>query len=243
MIQSSIDLSVVIPCYNEAKNIKYLGKKLKDSFQNCDFCEIVLVDNGSTDDTLANLEKLVVELKKINLNIVKVPINKGYGYGIMAGLLQAKGVVLSWTHADLQTEPSDVLNAYEMFKKNNEKHVIVKGKRKNRPLLDTFFTFVMGVVSSIFLRKNLFDVNAQPKLFSRQFFNDYIKSQAPDDFSLDLFLLYCAKKYGKIRTIPVEFKSRLYEEAKGGGGSSFKTRWKLIKRTLHYIFTLSRAVN
>ena len=62
----------------------------------------------------------------------------------------------------------------------------------------------------------------------------YFQKQAPHDFSLDLFLLYQAKKYGYgIKEIPVYFKKRLHGEAKGGG--SWQTRSLLIKRTLRYI--------
>jgi len=78
-------------------------------------------------------------------------------------------------------------------------------------------------------------------LFSKAFF-DTIEEQAPMDFSLDLYLLYRAKKIGKIESFPVFFAKRVAGEAKGGSGSSFKTRYKLIKRILKYTFDLRKKV-
>ena len=83
-------------------------------------------------------------------------------------------------------------------------------------------------------------VNAQPKLFSRKFYDKHLVKGAPLDFSLDLYLLYWARKFGRIIEIPVYFEKRIYGEAKGGG--SFKTRMKLVKRTFAYIFELKGAL-
>ena len=85
--------------------------------------------------------------------------------------------------------------------------------------MERFFTFGMQVMVWLVLRKPLVDINAQPKLFSRRFYDRYLKDDPPSDFSLDLFALYQAHIHDyKIRVLPVYFKKRLYGEAKGGGG-------------------------
>jgi len=87
----------------------------------------------------------------------------------------------------------------------------------------------------------LSEINAQPKLFPRQFYDSL--EAPPHDFSLDLYLLYQAKKNGlRIVPLPVYFKERKFGEAKGGSGSSWKTRLKLIKRSYAYIFELRARV-
>jgi hypothetical protein len=98
----------------------------------------------------------------------------------------------------------------------------------------------MQVFASIVLKQWLSDINAQPKVFSREFYVKHIELNAPYDFSLDLYLMYQAKVHGKITTIPVYFNKRMHGEAKGGG--SFKTRIKLIKRTFAYIFELEKQL-
>ena len=92
----------------------------------------------------------------------------------------------------------------------------------------------MQVYCTIILKTKLNDINAQPKLFSRKFYENNFKN-APLDFSLDLFLL---TKTNKIKTVDVFFHKRKYGKAKGGG--TMKGKWKLIKRTISYINILSR---
>ena len=92
----------------------------------------------------------------------------------------------------------------------------------------------MGVYCSLLLGKWLYDINAQPKLFSKSFYKKYL-SLAFVDFSLDLFLLYQAQKNDySIECFPVQFKPRQSGEAKGGGGS-LTNRIKLVLRTYKYI--------
>ena len=100
----------------------------------------------------------------------------------------------------------------------------------------------MQIIVFFFLKINVSDINAQPKLFSKAFFQDYLSINYPFDFSLDLFLLYQAKTHQHIiYTFPVLFKKRELGEAKGGGGS-LKNKFNLIKRTLKYIIKLQKEL-
>mgnify|MGYP001330672732 CR=1 FL=1 len=229
-------LSIIIPCFNEGLSIEKLVNSCIENLN--DEIEILLVDNGSMDNTYNNLIKLNLPENIIPLRVEK---NIGYGNGILFGLKQAKGEILSWTHADLQTDLSDVLKGYNIYK--NElinRTCIVKGERKNRNIFDSFFTFSMGIYSSILLNTWLFDINAQPKIFHSSFLKKFKKP--PLDFSLDLFILYYFKsKKLKVKSFPVLFKKREFGEAKGGG--TFKGKMKLIKRTLIYIHKLSLNID
>ena len=90
----------------------------------------------------------------------------------------------------------------------------------------------MSIVSSVAFNIRLSDINAQPKMFSRDFIQ-YIDN-APNDFSLDLFILVKAIKMNyAILEYPVVFKNRNYGISKGGG--SFIGKIKLTLRTLSYI--------
>ena len=233
----SVELSIVIPCYNEGGNIHLIISRLQEIIAANVNIEVVLVENGSTDNSKEVFKR---ELTKVNPEIFKlniVPKNMGYGYGVLSGLEAASGRVLAWTHADMQTDPADVLEALKVYNQCNDPYTFVKGKRKNRNWLEVVFTFGMQVIANIALKVKLDDINAQPKLFSREFFVRFIQSKAPHDFSLDLYALCMAKKHcNYILEIPVMFNKRMHGEAKGGG--SWKTRIKLIKRTLKYIFEL-----
>ncbi len=231
-------LSVIIPCYNEEKNIPHIVAKLKALLRDKphEECEVLLVDNGSTDHS-ANVFMKVLAGVEENIKVVTVGKNQGYGHGILYGLAQAKGEYLAWTHADLQTDPADVFKALDIFLLAEQQPILVKGYRRNRKRGEAFFSWCMALFSSMVLKLRLTEINAQPKLFHRSFY-EQIKEQAPLDFSLDLYFLFKAKKQGLILDFPVFFLPRLYGEAKGGSGSSLKTRLKLIRRTLRYILEL-----
>ncbi len=228
-------LSIVIPCYNEEKNLPFIMAKLSAILRDKthEECEVLLVDNGSTDNSAQVFVELLKGIEE-NIRVVKVDKNQGYGNGILYGLKQANGSFLAWTHADLQTDPADVFKALDIYLLAPKRPVLVKGYRRNRKLSEAFFSWCMALISSVFLKARLTEINAQPKLFHRDFY-EAIEQDAPDDFSLDLYFLFKAKKQGLILDFPVFFLPRLYGEAKGGSGSSLKTRIKLIKRTLKYI--------
>lgn len=232
-------LSIIVPCYNEEKNIPLIVAAFKKAVGERKNIEVVLVNNGSADNS-ANV--FASEIGQENFfKIVNVEKNQGYGFGILCGLEASSNEVLAWTHADMQTDPSDVIRGFDLYLSQNDEKILVKGKRQNRAPLEFLFTFGMQIIASLALKTYLDDINAQPKIFSRNFYENYIKNKAPHDFSLDLFLLYMAKKNGlKIKEIEVNFAKRIHGEAKGGG--SWKTRIKLIKRTFKYIFELANSL-
>lgn len=234
-------LSVVLPCYNEEANLQALFKRLDRLADSLKEIEIILVDNGSTDNSSNVFHQELQFRNKDIFKVVHVPVNKGYGYGILQGLIKGSAPLLSYTHADRQTDPLDVLKALELYLRNPEDNLLVKGYRKNRKWSEAFFSYGMGWLSSFALGVRLTEINAQPKLFSAAFFNRF-KDNAPHDFSLDLYWLYCAKKYGRIIDFPVYFAKRVAGEAKGGSGSSWAVKKKLMKRTFSYIFELRRKL-
>ena len=229
-------LAIVIPCYNERDNIPLIVARLRACLAGRGDVVAILVDNGSTDGSDAVMARELAGQGQIRS--LRVAVNRGYGHGILTGLAAAEADVLAWTHADMQTDPADVLRALAAFDRTGG---VVKGRRQNRALMETLFTAGMQVVASALLGVRVSDVNAQPKLFSRAFYEAHLRAGAPLDFSLDLYLLWCARQAGvPIGEIPVVFAPRAHGEAKGGG--SWRTRLRLIRRTFAYIWALRRAV-
>ncbi len=162
-------LSLVIPCYNEAANLPLLLERCKAVGARPD-AEVVLVDNGSTDDSQAVLAELLPAYP--GCRSVHVPENQGYGFGILSGLRAATGDVLAWTHADLQTDPQDSLIGLELFERHGHR-IFVKGRRYGRPLADVFFTTGMSCFETALMMRPLWDINAQPTMFTREFFESW----------------------------------------------------------------------
>jgi glycosyltransferase involved in cell wall biosynthesis len=234
------DLSIVVPCYNEEKNIPLILDAFNKLLQINNSVEVILVNNGSTDNSKLVFQNLLANTVSNNIKVIHIDKNKGYGNGILIGLEAATANVLSWTHADMQTNPLDVLKAFDLYKISKNENLLVKGIRQKRNWVDTFFTWGMEKYTNIILQTSLQDINAQPKLFSKAFYNK-IKTAAPFDFSLDLYFLLHATKIGSIKSFGVFFTKRMHGEAKGGG--TLKGKWKLVKRTLAYIHQLKKTIH
>jgi len=230
-------LSVIVPCFNEAANIPLILKRFEESI-NRSGIELILVDNGSTDNSQSVLAELLPNYSFAR--VVKVEHNQGYGFGILSGLKAAEGEFLCWTHADMQTDPGDVIKAlYLVENAATPEKTFVKGTRKGRPLRDNIFSLGMGLFNSIYLGAFLTEINAQPNLFHRSFFNSFVAP--PYDFSLDLYAYYLARRQKlTIIRFPVLFPERIHGHSHWN--IDFASKWKLIKRTLKFSVKLKREL-
>lgn len=228
--------SLVIPCYNEAANLPLLLERCKALGAREDI-EVILVDNGSTDDSPAVLARLLPFYA--GCRSVRVEVNQGYGYGILAGLRAAHGDILGWTHADMQTDPQDALAGLAYFREDPDQ-VFVKGRRFGRPAMDVLFTVGMSLFETALLARPMWDINAQPTLFSRRFFETW--TSPPNDFALDLYAYYQACVHGlAVHRFPVRFGPRAH------GVSHWNVNWaakmKFIRRTVVFSIDLKRNLS
>ena len=229
-------LSLVIPCYNEYANLPLLLERCRAIVVQPGV-EVILVDNGSTDSSPAVLNELL--LRYPGCRSIRVEKNQGYGYGILSGLKAATGDILAWTHADLQTDPQDVLRGLTLFEQHG-KDIFAKGSRYGRPLGDVVFTAGMSLFETALLGKPMWDINAQPTMFSRKFFESW--SEPPHDFSLDLYAYYQARKAGlPVHRFPVRFGERAH------GISHWNVNWaakrKFIRRTVEFSMKLRGQIS
>lgn len=226
-------LTIVVPCYNEAKNIPLLLSRFEEVLRGSSI-RVLLVNNGSTDDSADVLEKTLPQFPFAAT--VLVPVNQGYGYGILQGLRHAETEYIGWTHADLQTDPKDVVQAFEMLlARENPEKTYVKGQRRGRSAFDNVFTLGMSAFESGIMMQPLWDINAQPNIFHRSFFETW--SNPPEDFSLDLYAYYMARQQRlKILRFDVQFPERVHGSS--SWNTSFGAKWKFIKRTVDFSFKL-----
>lgn len=237
MSGEAVTQSLVIPCYNEAANLPLLVARCRQSLADHPV-EVVLVDNGSIDESPAVLARLLADSTKIRS--VRVEKNQGYGFGILSGLAAARGDVLGWTHADMQTDPADFAKAAALFDAaTDQRRLFVKGRRRGRPIGDEIFTSGMAVFETFLLGKPLIDINAQPTVFHRSFFESW--AAPPHDFSLDLYAYFQAKALGlEVKRFDVVFGERAH------GISHWNINWKakrkFIRRTIDFSFELRRRM-
>ncbi len=138
----------------------------------------------------------------------------------------------------MQTDPQDTLRGLELFDRYGL-DIFVKGRRYGRPLADVVFTLGMSAFETLLLRKLLWDINAQPTMFTRRFFETWVA--APDDFSLDLYAYYQAQTQGlKVHRFPVRFGERAYGVSHWN--VNWAAKWKFIRRTVDFSLQLKKNI-
>ena len=238
MEKKEIKLSIILPCYNESENIPIILEKFAAVMNRPDV-EILFVNNGSNDASKDIFNQTIP--KYLFAKVIDLKVNQGYGFGITSGLLEAKGEYIGYMHADMQTDPADPLKALEIIERQpNPENCFVKGDRKGRSFVDQFFTIGMSLFETIYLNTRLWDINAQPNIFHRSFF-EAIKDSCPKDFSLDLYLLYMAKKKKlNIIRFDVMFPDRIFGSSNWNTG--IVSKWKFIKRTIEFSIKLKKVL-
>lgn len=224
-----MEISVVVPCYNEEKCIKdnlikidnflKTNKKIKKY-------EIICVDDGSSDST----RKIIKKLQKFKPYIRLTPKreNKGKGFSVKQGILASRFPYILFTDADLPT-PMTELNKFFKFLD----HDIVIGSRnlKNsvvkRSLKRTIIGKTYAKIVQLILGLKYKDPQCGFKLFKSEIAKKLVQKQKINGFAFDSELLFLAqKKNYKIVEIPVRWKE------------SRKTRINLLKHSLAMLIDL-----
>lgn len=123
-----IELSVIIPAYNEEESLGFLYDRLVESLDPLGVAyEVILVDDGSADRTYERLAEIA--LRDPRIRVIKLRRNYGQTPAMVAGIDHARGRVLVTMDADLQNDPADV---GMLLEKLNEGHDMVVGWRINR---------------------------------------------------------------------------------------------------------------
>jgi len=216
-------VSVVLPVYNEEKNIPILYKELKDVFtkEKLEY-EIVAVDDGSRDKSFSELTKIVEQDK--NVKVVRFRFNVGQTAAMSAGMKMATGDIIIPMDADLQNDPADIPN---FLKKIDEGKDVVCGWRKDRK--DTFITRkVPSFLANALIRKitgvHVHDYGCTMKAFRREVIQGIQLYGEMHRF----IPMYASAVGGRITEIVVHHRPRTHGKTKYGLGRVYKVLLDLI---------------
>lgn len=203
---NKFDLSIVVPLYNEEKNVKDVADSIVKNLSKSKInYELILVNNGSVDST----PKIIEQLTKRNKRIRKVDVikNQGYGWGIINGLNVSKGKYLGYIDGDGQFDSENIIKAYTKMKKNNLD--FCKGRRLVREdgIKRNIASLLYNLLLNLMFVVNINDVNAKPKLMSMKCYND-LNLKSKDWFIDTEIMIKVKKKNYKYGEIPLEFKKR-----------------------------------
>jgi glycosyltransferase involved in cell wall biosynthesis len=205
MQPGSPDLSIVLPSYNEAKRLpatlQRIAAYLKTSGRKA---EVIVVDDGSTDQTVKVAESFQGKIE--NLRIVSNGRNRGKGYSVRHGSLEARGEIVLFTDADLS---APIEEAEKLLAKMDEYDVAIGSRAVNRALIEVheskfreFAGIVFNQIVRIILRLPFVDTQCGFKAFRREKCTIIFEQQTIERFGFDPELLYLARHHG-LRTVEV----------------------------------------
>lgn len=217
-----MDLSIVVPIYNEADNIQALHESVNRAMagSGVDY-ELILVDDGSSDGSFQLLSELAARDRRVK--VIRFRRNFGQTAAMAAGFDAASGRVVVPMDGDLQNDPSDIL---QLLDKVNEGYDVVSGWRKERR--DTFInrklpSILANALISRMTGVHLHDYGCTLKAYRREVL-DGINLYG----EMHRFVPALASQFGaKVTEIPVKHHPRLHGTSKYG-----------ISRTMRVILDL-----
>ena len=201
-------LSIVIPAYNESARIELTLERVMSCVDDQHWdAEVLVVDDGSTDDTSIIVQRWMQHYPRLHL--VQNPGNRGKGYSVRNGLLQAAGEVVMFTDADLSApmEEAELLLAAI----NNGADVAIGSRWMDRtrqtihqPLYRQFFGRCFNAITRTVMGLPFNDTQCGFKAFRRTAAQIVFRLQRIERWGFDPEILFIARKlHYAIREVPV----------------------------------------
>jgi dolichyl-phosphate beta-glucosyltransferase len=225
---AEIYFSIIIPAYNEEKRLPKTLKEINDYLKNQNFeSEIIVVSDGSKDRTCEVVEDLKSQIP--NLKLICEKVNRGKGYGVKIGMLEAKGKYRLFTDADNSTPISEIEKFWPEFEKGAD--LVIASRDLKGAILDPPQPLFRRFVGEVFkyLRKiivglwEIQDTQCGFKCFKGEVAEKIFPKCKIERFAFDPEILLIAKKMGfKIKEVPVYWKNDLQSKVK------FKSMIKML---------------
>jgi len=219
-------LSVIIPAYNEAKRLPTTLVEINKHLEKIDFdCEIIVVDNNSTDATADVVERFSHIIK--NLKLVKLQI-KGKGFAVKEGMLKAQGEYRAFTDADNSISFDQIINSLKYF--NDDVDVVigsrdVKGAHHDQPWYRRLAGNIGNLIIQVLVLPGIWDTQCPLKVFKAEAAERIFSLSKIGHWGFDVEILGLAKKMGyKIKEIPAVFIN-----AEGSGVKPTTYIWVLLE--------------
>jgi len=190
-------ISIIIPAYNEEKRLPPTLVRIQEYLERSgwEFFEILVVDDGSVDQTAETA-------RRAGARVIRNECNRGKGYTVRHGMLEAKGEWALLSDADLSTPIEDLTKLWTIAEAR-EAQVVIGSRALDRSLIGIrqpflrdrvgrLFNLLMRAVTGLPFRDTqcgfkLFEANAARQIFSRQ---------RLDGFGFDVEALYIARSLG-----------------------------------------------
>lgn len=225
-------LSIIIPCYNERKNIGECLKKVLAVNLGETEKEIIVVDDNSTDGT----KELLKEMREKSLKVIFHSKNAGKGFAIRTALQYITGDIVIIQDADLEYDPGDYRKLLDVIINNNA-HVVYGSRCLNVDNKWCYISYALGGLFLTFLTNFLYGSKiTDESTCYKMFRTEVIKNMNIESFGFEFCPEITAKvlKMGlKIHEVPISYNSRRIKEGKK---IRFNDGLKAIKTLVKYRF-------
>lgn len=214
---TNINLSVVIPCYNEAKTIVDVVNKvnLQTGISFLNKIEIIVVDDGSIDNSVS----LLKEINLSNLKIIEHEKNKGKGAALITGFKESTGDIILIQDADKEYNPNDYEKLLSVYTKTEAD--VVYGSRflgsSEYTRLHFFYHFlankILTFICNLFTNLNMTDMETGYKTFKKSLIEKIILKEKSFGIEPEL-TIKLAKTKAKFFEVAISYNGRSYEEGK-----------------------------
>ena len=209
------ELSVFLPCYDEAENLPKTVKNVLTNLKRvAEKYELIIVNDGSKDDTRPVAEELAA--KDDSIRIVNHPINRGYGAAFKSGLYASKFAWISFIDADGQFDFSEIDQFIKTQNETAADLVIGYYRRRQVPFFRKLNSFAWQTVVFLLFGLRVRDIDCGFKLINKKVVDSIAKLESERGaFISSEFLIKAKKKGYRIVEIPVTHYPRLKGEGTG----------------------------
>lgn len=206
---AKIEISVVIPCYNESKILPQSIKILEEFFSNVDNIftyELIFVDDGSTDKT--NVILYQHYMPSDNIEVVSCSRNRGKGYAVRKGIKSAKYDNILILDADLSVKPNQIFHAMTVLDMGCP--VLLKSQREYtepQTIIRIFLGWVYSIIHRFWLKTEMRDTQC-PFTLMHDIRKSFADELTIDGFAYDIeILLKCRKEGIRVNKIRVPYSN------------------------------------
>ena len=222
-------ISIIVPCYNEEKALPHYYNKMKEIMNNMNYVdfEIILVNDGSKDNTLKEMQ----ELARNDARIKFINFSKNFGKeaAMYAGFEYSKGDFIAVMDADLQDPPELLEEMYKGIKEENYDCVATRRTtRKGEPPIRSFFARMFYRLINRKSKTEMVDGARDYRLMTRQMLNAILSMKEYNRYSKGLFSF-----------VGFDTKWLEYENVERVAGETHWSFWKLFKYALEGITAFS----
>ena len=226
MTPEGSQLTIIIPAYNEAASLPQLLKELLPFAQLKNF-KVIIVNDGSTDDTRAVLERNTTLTE--NFSIINHKVNRGYGGALKSGINKARTQYCITIDADGQHSLSDIDKLLNTITETNADLVI--GSRKGNSESGYYREFgktILRRVAKLLMPLKIYDINSGIKIYDTKLAQKYIQI-CPDSMAFsDVITLTFVYQRNLVLEVPVKINQRKAGKSTIGMRTAFETFIEII---------------